>query len=217
MRLLEPDSPEPPLAGARFLVTEYPNPTNLWRVPRALASTNDELDTECGTRGGSAITFTPGPLHGAGIAITHDEIAVIDREVWPSVQRVVTGIASALGAEPITGIDREFQEHGYCAPALSLPGGRVRWINTVLDSRIQGFWLAKHDGAMHPNIRGQSAYARHIFEAVRKAECDGKIALDDDVRADLCSPDRWQKGLPGYGPDADAVPPPAHGLCDPSD
>ncbi|WP_232293460.1 SGNH/GDSL hydrolase family protein [Stigmatella aurantiaca] len=193
----------------QILLTEYPNPTNLWRLPEnsvGIVGTKEEFKEDCAPSKGK-INFVPSAwVLGMVMQISREELREINEKVAAPLSDMTTRLADAVGARRVSGIDEEFRLHGYCAPGLFTPNGIVRWVNTVRDSsRMMG--LVKLSGAMHPNIRGQAAIARHILEKIRSAECaDGKIEEGTPVRAKLCQGDSWRAELPGFGPGPEPLP-----------
>ncbi|WP_141326597.1 SGNH/GDSL hydrolase family protein [Myxococcus sp. AB025B] len=188
-----------------ILVTEYPNPTNLWRLPDTKDSSAavegkspKTFKESCAPRKG-VISFLPGAWGiGKVWQISAEELERIEARVATPLKTMSANLAQELGATLVTGVDEEFRHHGYCAPGL-FPldeSHRVRWINTVRDSfRMTGGL----NGAMHPNIRGQDSIARHLLTAILNAECtSGRIAAGTALHSNLCTSDAWKSGLPGF-------------------
>ena len=182
------------ISKERVLVTEYPNPTSYLRAP---SNERDETPKNvCGYRGRGIGQFTPG-LFSYIRTIKAGEIADMDRYVRSRLSVLTDSIVGALVATRVVGIDADFGTHGFCAPELG-PNAASRWINNVTDSdHVEG----NMDGAMHPNVQGEAAIARHILENMVSAECSaGVIAADDSEWTKLCSGNAWQEVIPGYSP-----------------
>ena len=189
-----------PLSPERVLLTEYPNPTNVFVVPEGAQQTEAKMTSVCGERSAHVMRFIPSPISGI-FTITHAEIEEMNRLVQAPLSQVTDAMAAKLGATRVVGIDQDFEGHGFCAPGLFGAAKRVRWINTVSDSEHV---IGSRTGSMHPNIRGQASFARHIVDYVRKAEC-ASHAVDDAVRARMCGDDGRNAAHPAavHAPDAD--------------
>jgi hypothetical protein len=189
----------------KILLPEYPNPTNLWRLPPGTEGSSEEMFRDDCAPGKGRITFLPSAwVIGKVWQIEKRELDRINADVAAPLKDMTSRLAAALGAVKVDGIDEEFKLHGYCAPGLYTPNGTVRWINTVRDSfRMMGQKL----GAMHPNIRGQASIARHLFEHIRDTECaPGRISERDPVYAKLCLGTSWRAELPGFEPEEEPLP-----------
>lgn len=190
-------------SSTTLLMTEYPNPTNL--LMEKLAQTDSDVRNACGSKDSGTISFPPG-LTKWMVDIKKEELDLIRQRVASPLQELLREMSARLGATLVTGIDEDFNQHGYCAPGLNLATGHVRWLNTVRDSSNVTGGLT---GSMHPNIRGQDSIARHLLEHIVDTECrTGRIAATDPVHASLCNGTAWQENLPGYRKTQGATPPP---------
>ena len=197
--------------GTVTVVASYPNPTSVMQSQGDDENENKVKDQDlvevCGGPTDDLKLAPPFTMAKEKANFLRDELAVRLNEHVAMMRTALDAVA------PFPDEVSDYNKHGYCAGALSLSFVRKRWINTVADSlKLQGtmpYFLGVlvggegKTGAMHPNIRGQAAFAVVLLRHILENECDPRrnlITADDPDRPFLCGKDQaWKYAVPGGG------------------
>jgi hypothetical protein len=183
-------------------VVEYPNPTVVMGLPGSYRTRliSTDLVNECADGFANTVNFAPlliaRALHLFDRNFDSQKINTIEVEVSQKLRDFGQMFADQMGAtlihNPATGI---FSDHGFCAPSITSEESPDRWINTLGDSfKTQGTFLIF--GAMHPNIYGQSVFARELVRWIAENECDEHNSAssrsdDEALWRSICDEKTW--------------------------